>query len=93
MLKVCISRGKHSARTAGLITHGKDLLIVKNVIASFGNEKGDAQLNDVTAGVELSGIHILIEPTDQVFKNITHLDAVIGGWIKVQFGECLHNGI
>ena len=87
-----VAGGKHTTRAAGLIQYGDDLAIVKDIIAAFGKQNIDHQLNDVAAGVVVAGFGIFRELTDQFFENVSHLHIVDGTRIKVELGERLDDG-
>lgn len=51
-------------------------MVIKNVVTTFRNKQGYAQLDNITTGVKLTGIHVLEESADQILENIAHLNAV-----------------
>lgn len=59
-----------------MLTNGDQLMVIKNVVTAFRNKQGYAQLDNITTGVKLTGIHVLEESADQILENIAHLNAV-----------------
>ena len=90
---VVVCRGEHSARAACLVAHRDDLAVIKDVVASFCHQHLHQQLDHVPACVELSCIHVLIEPSDQVLEDVAHLDAVKCFNGKVQLRKRLHHRV
>ena len=76
MLDIVIRRGEHTARAAGLVADGDDLLVVENIVAALRHQNFDEQFDDIPACIKLPGVNILIKPADQVFKNVAHTDTV-----------------
>ena len=93
MLDIVIRRGEHTARAAGLVADGDDLLVVENIVAALRHQNFDEQFDDIPACIKLPGVHVLIKPADQVFKNVAHSDTVECFNAQIEFGKRLDNGI
>ena len=93
MLDIVIRRGKHTARSARLIADGDDLLVVENIVAALRHQNFDEQFDDIPACIKLPGVHVLIKPADQVFKNVAHTDTVKRFNAQIEFGKRLDNSI
>lgn len=90
---VVVGGGEHATGAAGLVANGDDFVVVEDVVAALGQQQGDAKLDDVSAGVELTGLHILEEAADEVFKDVAHADAVELLQAEVELGEGLDHGV
>ena len=90
---VGIRRGKHTARSAGLVENSDNLVAVKNIVATFCHQNFYEQLDNISTRVKLSGVHVLIKSADQIFKNVTHLDTVVGFYRQVKHGKRFDDGI
>mgnify|MGYP007005832757 CR=1 FL=1 len=55
------------------------------------NKRQIDALDDVSASVILSSIHVLIETANQVLKDISHFNGIISSWIQVKFRESFYN--
>ena len=66
-------------------------MVLENIITALSCQNGNKALDDVSASVILSSIHVLIESADQVFKDVSHLNGIVSRWIQVKFRESFYN--
>ena len=91
MLDKAVRRAEHTARSAGLVTDSDNLAIVENIITAFADKHSHKALDNVTTCVKLTCIYILIELTNQMLKDIAHLDTVVGLGVQIQVCKRLHH--
>ena len=91
VLDKTVRRAKHTARSAGLVTDSDNLAIVENIVTALADKDSNKALDNVTTCVKLTGVYILIELANQMLEDIAHLDAVVGLWVQIQVGKCLHH--
>ena len=68
-----------------------DLAIVKDIIAAFGKQNIDHQLDDISSSVVVASLSVFRKFANQIFKNIPHLHIVDGARIKVKFRKCCND--
>ena len=82
---------KHTARACCLIQYGDLLVVIENIITALCKQNVYHELDNISARVVIASLGIFREPTDQVLKDIAHLNIVNGLRIEVKLRECLYH--
>ena len=93
MLDIAASGSKHTTCSARLIFDSNNLAWIEDIVATFSQKQRDKQLDDITTGIKLTGVYVLIETTNQILEYVPHLDTIERLDRQIQLGKRLHNGV
>ena len=66
-------------------------MVIENIVTALCKQNVDHELDYISARVVIAGFGIFREPTNQVLKDIAHLNIVNGLGIKVKLRESLYH--